>query len=420
MSTARPASARPAAPRRSLLSRATATAAALGLLASGAVVAVGATSLELAAAPAAQAATSSTVDGAASAATLSWGLKESFRSYLTKPFVGGVITTSGGATQGANNGVFSFGSGAGTLRGGTGTLSFKGTVRIQGHHGQMDLTLSNPQVVLTSGTAGELRLDAKLPQTTQTEAFEKKNAVVAKLSFSGASVASGKLELNNAAAVLTADGAKAFGGMYSTGDAVDPVSVRAAFAARTATAIKASAGSSQYGTNAWLTASGLPSGAKVAFKRGSTTLGTATANSRGTAVLKAKAGGVGTQRLSASFGGSASKKPAAVAFTAKVNKRSSATQVAAPKFKKNTKAKATVTVPRLADGSYAAGKVSVTWDVPGKKATTKSYTLSARSKGKLTVSAPHASKKTVGLQATFQGSSTTHGSKSKKTWVKVR
>lgn len=407
----------PAARHRSLLSRATATVAALALLGSGAV---GATSLELAPAPAAQAATSSAVEGAVSAGNLTWGMKESFRSYLTKPFVGGQITTSGGATQAANNGVFNFGSGTGTLRGGTGTLSFKGTVRIQGHHGQMDMTLSNPQVVLTSGTAGELRLDAKLPQTTQTEAFQKKNAVIAKLSFSGASIASGKLELINAAAVLTADGAKAFGGMYSANDAVDPVSVRAAFAARTATALKASAGASQYGTKASLTASGLPAGAKIAFKHGSTTLGTATANSRGIAVLKAKAGVVGTQRLTASFAGSASKKPASVGFAAKVNKRSSATQVTASKFKKNTKARATVTVPRLADGSYAAGKVSVTWAVKGHKAATKSYTLGAKSKGKLTVSAPRASKKTVGVQAAFHGSSTTHASKSTKIWVKAR
>lgn len=410
-------SARSNAPSRRIPRQIVAATAALSLLAAGTV---GAASLQVVAAPVAHAATSSTVDGAVSAGTLSWGIKESFRSYLKRPFVAGTISTSGGASQAANNGVFAFTSGAGTLRGGVGTIAFQGTVRIQGHHGEMDMSLSNPRVVLTSGTAGELRLDAKVPKTSQTAAFVKNNAVIARISFGGAAVASGKLELKNAAVVLTADGEKAFGGFYPVGTVMDPLGMVSGFAARTATALKASAATSQFGTAASLSASGVPAGAKVTFKRGSTTLGTATANARGAAALKAKAGGVGTQRLTASYAGSASKKPATVAFNARVTKRVSATRLSAAAFAKNTKAKAVVTIPRLADGTYASGRVSVTWSIPGRKAVTANYTLAAKAKGKLSVTAPHPSAKSVGVRAGYAGSSTTTASASAQLAVRVR
>lgn len=398
----------------SLRSRATAGAVALGLVATG---------LGAGLAPAAHAATSGTTTGTVSGATLTWGVKSSFRGYVVSPIAHGKITAGAGARQRSANGVFDFTGGTGSVKAGVGTVSFKGSARFTGHAGAMDVTLSNPRVVLSSGTTGELRADASVPAspTMGIPAFSAKNAQIATLTFSGANVASGKLELKSAAARLTATGSKAFGGFYSAGTSLDAVSFSGAYKdTRTATALKASASTSQYGTKATLTASGLPSGASVSFARGTAKLGQAKANSRGVAVLKAKVGGVGTQRITVRFAGNSAKKAASVTITAKVNKRKSATSVSAPKFKKNTKARTTVTVGRLADGTFATGSVSVTWKVPGKKTITKRYTLGAKAKGKLNVTAPSASKKAVKVKASYAGSSTTAGSSSAYRTIAVR
>lgn len=80
--------------------------------------------------------------------TLEWGFKESFRKYLLSPVASGKITAADGATQAAANGVFTFTDGTGTYDTGTHATAttFKGSVHFEGHHGVLDIKLSDVKV----------------------------------------------------------------------------------------------------------------------------------------------------------------------------------------------------------------------------------------------------------------------------------
>ncbi|MYV64350.1 hypothetical protein GTW37_39845, partial [Streptomyces sp. SID4931] len=80
--------------------------------------------------------------------TLDWGIKESFRKYIVSPIAQGEITVSGGAKQADGNGVFTFVDGKGSYDVGThaSDTAFKGGVRFEGHHGVLDVKLSDIKV----------------------------------------------------------------------------------------------------------------------------------------------------------------------------------------------------------------------------------------------------------------------------------
>ncbi|MFJ3956716.1 HtaA domain-containing protein [Arthrobacter sp. NPDC090010] len=195
---------------------------ALGAATATAVLAVAA----FTGAPAAQAADPAT--GTVSDATLSWGVKESFRKYLLSPIAQGNITPAGGVSQQAGNGPFDWSGGTGSLQNGTGSLSFPGSVHFTGHGGQLDVTFSNPTLEVTSSTTGLLRLDAKTKAFGANPALDVTQTDFADVSFSPLAITSGKLELTGVSALLTANGAKAFAGFYSAGTALDPASVTGA------------------------------------------------------------------------------------------------------------------------------------------------------------------------------------------------
>ncbi len=91
--------------------------------------------------------------------SLSWGVKSSFRSYVTGPIAKGAITVSGGA--GASGGGYKFGQSSTTadLPDADGATRYKGKVRFTGHHGELDLTFSDP-AVRVSGSSGVLSVSA--------------------------------------------------------------------------------------------------------------------------------------------------------------------------------------------------------------------------------------------------------------------
>lgn len=87
--------------------------------------------------------------------TLTWGVKESFRSYLTGPIASGTITPSDGARADSQH-VASFNNGTGNLMGGKGSISFKGKVRYYGHAGILDFTLIDPKLTIDPSGTGHL------------------------------------------------------------------------------------------------------------------------------------------------------------------------------------------------------------------------------------------------------------------------
>ncbi|MFF9295455.1 HtaA domain-containing protein [Streptomyces althioticus] len=161
--------------------------------------------------------------------TLDWGVKQSFRAYVTGPVAKGTITASDGATQAFGNGAFTFSDATGAYDTEAGTLkaAFKGAVTFEGHEHDgahsLDLTLSDLRVNLTEGK-GTLSADVDdLGEISQ-------DVVLADLSAPSPTLTAKDdvITLDKVTATLTEAGAKAFGGFYAAGAALDPVSLAVA------------------------------------------------------------------------------------------------------------------------------------------------------------------------------------------------
>ncbi|MEV6166128.1 HtaA domain-containing protein [Streptomyces sp. NPDC052052] len=155
--------------------------------------------------------------------TLEWGFKESFRKYLAGPYSGGKITVKDGATQAADNGVFTFVDGKGsydTSTHGTDT-AFQGSVNFYAHGGVLDITLSDLKLS-TSGTGGAITADVTTPAGTVDDVS------VAELDLSAVRPgqgANGAMVFKDIPATLTKAGSEAFNGQYKEGDALDPATL---------------------------------------------------------------------------------------------------------------------------------------------------------------------------------------------------
>lgn len=159
---------------------------------------------------------------AVNGATLEWGVKASFRSYVTGPIAGGSITTSG-ATATGDGFRWTGGSGAYNTDADRGRVGYSGSVHFTGHGGQLDLTIANPRVQVNGGSAS-LIADLSSKGLNGAAGVNASGVVIATLGLPEASVAGDRISWNGASATLTAAGAEAFGGFYQAGQALDPVS----------------------------------------------------------------------------------------------------------------------------------------------------------------------------------------------------
>ncbi|MFD5421691.1 HtaA domain-containing protein [Streptomyces sp. NPDC127069] len=154
---------------------------------------------------------------------LAWGVKESFRTYVTKS--GGSITPEGGAAKDGDS--FSFSGGTGTLDAKSQKLSasFQGSLRFQYQADHIDLTFANVRID-AQGTKGTLVLDVKNAAGTKT------GVPFATLDLTKADYKTkdGLLTLNAVRTALTAEGAAAFSADgtrsdHHAGDRVDDVNL---------------------------------------------------------------------------------------------------------------------------------------------------------------------------------------------------
>lgn len=159
-----------------------------------------------------------TPDAAIKDGAVDWGVRRTFREYVTGDIARGQWTLSSGAQDGGA--LFRFPEGEGTYKKGELTARFKGAVRFTGQQG-LDLRLDDLRVTVESGK-GTLYADVKSPEFTG----EK----VPLVTFPAEKPKAGKglVRLTEAPAKLTARGAEAFGGMYQAGAEMDPVSLAVA------------------------------------------------------------------------------------------------------------------------------------------------------------------------------------------------
>ena len=188
--------------------------------------AMGAIALVLAglvAAPAA--AVADTADCALSDGTMTWGFKESFRSYISSTIANGEWAVADGATYQTPEFGWTSGEGTFTTSSGGGSLAFIGSVTFTGHGGILNTTVANPVVSFVSPTTAHLLLDVS--GTTQEGAvIDEKQVQFAALDLAaGTTTVTGhRVSIRGATATLLPAGASAFG-TYEAGEPLDPAAI---------------------------------------------------------------------------------------------------------------------------------------------------------------------------------------------------
>jgi large repetitive protein len=157
-------------------------------------------------------------------AVITWGFKESFRSYISGTIAHGEWQVADGATYETPS--FGFQNGTGEYSSlGTGSLDFAGSIRFTGHGGILDTTVANPTLRFDTVTSATLLLDVS--GTTQDGAeVDEKHVEFAHLDLATAEVsdADGALTITATPTTLTDAGAVAFG-TYEAGELLDPLTV---------------------------------------------------------------------------------------------------------------------------------------------------------------------------------------------------
>ncbi|MBQ0867184.1 HtaA domain-containing protein [Streptomyces sp. RK75] len=166
--------------------------------------------------------------GAIADGNLDWGVKASFRKYVTGPIANGKVETSDGARS--TDGGYRFPKGSGTFADGALNASFDGGVRFLGHKEgsaySLDLTFSHLKV-RAKGAKGSLVADVRSKDRASGKVSTDKAVTVASLKLDSGALTPREdiVSVQKAPATLTAAGAEAFGGFYQAGDALDPVTV---------------------------------------------------------------------------------------------------------------------------------------------------------------------------------------------------
>lgn len=173
--------------------------------------------------------------------TLTWGVKESFRSYISGSIANGSWDAKDGASYTTPNFQWSNATGDVDLGTGTGSVSFAGTVHFTGHDGVLDLTLTNPTIEFEGDGKASLLLDARSTDASGKLTIDAKQEWVGDLTAPFPPAVEGEtLKFDKMKSVLTNSGAKAFAGFYEPGAELDPVTLALDFTGCDATTAAAS------------------------------------------------------------------------------------------------------------------------------------------------------------------------------------
>lgn len=164
--------------------------------------------------------------------SITWGVRDEFRSYLASPASeGGTMTTDGGATQAPGNGPFTFPVTGGSRDAAAGTVDVTstGSVHFLAHGGILDMLLSDVRIDIDGATAylvADMVSRAFIDTTTAGPLLTYDDVQLVELDLSGVTpaVAGSTVTYSNVPTTLTTAGAPAFGGFYAAGTAFAPVS----------------------------------------------------------------------------------------------------------------------------------------------------------------------------------------------------
>ncbi|MDY6049473.1 MAG: HtaA domain-containing protein [Corynebacterium sp.] len=156
-------------------------------------------------------------------ATLAWGVKESFRTYISGSIAKGGWQLSG-VQYGSDQFIFPGASGSIDPATGNGTINLTGTVRFVGHNGTLNSQVTNPTITI-NGTSGSL-LATVTSNDVEGNPHSYGTIELASLTFTSLTPTASSLT-GTAQATLTENGAHAFGDFYTAGQALDPVTISA-------------------------------------------------------------------------------------------------------------------------------------------------------------------------------------------------
>lgn len=167
--------------------------------------------------------------------TLTWGVKESFRSYISGSIANGEWTVSDDMRYETPSFIWDQVEGSISPELDAGEIGFTGAVHFTGHDGAMSLDLANPKIEFAADDTAYLLLDIGSTDTTSSDAETAQSGVrAAKLDLSTSVTAGGEsLAIDGAVPRLTAEGATALNGAYGSyvaGEELDPISLEATVA----------------------------------------------------------------------------------------------------------------------------------------------------------------------------------------------
>lgn len=160
-----------------------------------------------------------------SSATLTWGVRESFRTYLENSFVAGNYSAKAPATLGSD-GLFKFAFDSGETNPANSVLGFDGGANFYGHHGALDITLSDLRLTFTCGTKATLSGKAEGTQLNSSELLSGRYDLATVTFASAVSFDDGTLQSSKVELLET--GVKAFSGFYPAGEELDQLKLEVA------------------------------------------------------------------------------------------------------------------------------------------------------------------------------------------------
>lgn len=168
--------------------------------------------------------------------SLSWGFKESFRSYISGTIAKGSWEPIDGASYATP--VFSWPATGGSIHPATGegSVTFGGGVRFSGHDGLLDTTIAQPTLVMDADGAhllldvsGLSMDDALAGATDRVQTAAQVDFVTLDLAAVAPTTTQSGMSAAQVPTAVTADGYAQFGN-YETGTAFDPISFDVTFA----------------------------------------------------------------------------------------------------------------------------------------------------------------------------------------------
>ena len=162
---------------------------------------------------------------AISDATLTWGFKESFRSYISGAIANGKWDVADGAAYETPD--FSWSAGTGSFDPSTfaGLVTFEGSIRFTGHDGILDTTVANPQILFVDESTAYILLDVSGP-TMDGDPVDEKAVSFVELDLAAGNVdlsKDGVITATDVPTAITSEGYSTFPN-YEAGTEFDPVS----------------------------------------------------------------------------------------------------------------------------------------------------------------------------------------------------